>query len=128
SMRVSHNVRPYLGALPLLLCVWTVVRWKHFGGLRWFVVATAVLSLLMVWMSLGEYSYYSQVHRLLPVVGEFRFPSRCLVLLPLAYSIWGALALRDLRRLAATGERPSRLAILAVLATVGVSVLVTASG
>ena len=125
-LKHDHNVRIYIGALPLLLALWAAVRWRSFGSLRGLVLATAIFALGMVWLALGKYGGLAYLQRTLPFIGDFRFPSRCVVLLTFAVSVLSAFALVDLSSLAREPRKLSRLTWMAILSVVILSVLVTA--
>jgi hypothetical protein len=126
SMNVSHKQRIYMGAIPLLLAVWALVRWKQLPGGKPLVLGCLILAFVMIWLQLGDFGGLYQLQTHLPFIAHFRYPSRYVHLMSVGLSICGAFALADLLSL---GERRAPIGRGTLLAVVGVavmSVLVTA--
>jgi hypothetical protein len=87
----THEFGLYVGAVPLLLCVWVVVRRGELGSLAplaWAAVAFAAVAMLMAF---GQYGGLYRVAAWLPLVRSFRCPCRYLMLFQLAIAVLAAI-------------------------------------
>jgi hypothetical protein len=87
----THEFGLYVGAAPLMLVVWLVVRHRELGTSSRLAWAVAAFALLMLLLSFGFYGQIYRVVTWLPVVRGFRFPCRYLVLFQLAVAILAAM-------------------------------------
>jgi hypothetical protein len=122
----------YMGILPLALAVYGAMRWT--GTVRWYLVATAAVALLM---SFGKYfqPLYSLLYYHLPFFNKFRVPVMVLVLVQFATAALAAFgATKALERPAPAKDRTKkdpgalwmRAALLSAVAGVAVTVLLHA--
>ncbi len=126
SMNVSHKQRVYMGAVPLLLVVWAIFRWKQLPLGKPLVLGCLVMAFFMIWLQLGDFGGLYQLQTHLPFIAHFRYPSRYVHLMSVGLSICGAFALADMLSLRERGSTIGRGPLLAVAGVVVLSVLVTA--
>ncbi|MGD9644124.1 MAG: hypothetical protein AB7U73_00420 [Pirellulales bacterium] len=119
----THELGMYLGAVPLMLCVWLLTqrrRWGQYAPVVWAALAFGGASLLYAFGSAGG---VYRIQQLLPVVGHFRFPCRAIVLVQLTAAVCAAVAFALLREahgsLAADERRRGDRALL-IVATLSV--------
>jgi len=105
----THEFGVYLGAVPLMLIVWLLVRRHRLGRLGPLAGATAGFGLLALWLAFGQYGGLYRLQSYLPLVGQFRCPCRYLVLFYLAMAVLAAmgfvLLVREHRRNRRYGHR-----------------------
>lgn len=87
----THELGVYLGAIPLVLIAWLLPRWRLLGPLRRPAAAALGLGLLALLLALGQHGYVYPLQRLLPLVGNFRFPCRYTVLLQMSAAVLAAI-------------------------------------
>ncbi|OHB72078.1 MAG: hypothetical protein A2V70_20940 [Planctomycetes bacterium RBG_13_63_9] len=87
----THEAGLYLGAVPLMLIVWLLIRRDELGTLGRLARATSVFGLLALFLAFGEYGQLYRLQSYLPVVGRFRCPCRYLVLFQLATTVLAAI-------------------------------------
>lgn len=119
----THELGLYLGAVPLLLVAWLLTPRAEPGCRRrfgWIAACCAGGALLL---ALGTYGPLHAVVSRLPLVGNFRFPCRAIVLVHGALAIAAAAAWLDLSR-RIEQQRVARWSLLAPLwGLVGLSVV-----
>ena len=101
----THELGVYVGAVPLMLIVWLVIRRREWGSLRRPVSAALGFGSLAILLALGKYGPIYGLQRLLPIVGSFRFPCRYIVLAALCAAVASAVALALLARQQERGEK-----------------------
>jgi hypothetical protein len=89
----THELGFYIGAVPLVLCIWLASNRKHWGAWRPLVLALAVCGGLALLLACGQYGGLYRLQSLLPIVNRFRFPCRAIVLVQLCTAAASALAL-----------------------------------
>jgi len=89
--RNTHELGLYLGAVPLVLIVWLIMRWGELRGLRSLASAAGLFSVFVLVLAFGEYGPLQQVQSHLPLVKCFRIPARYVVVFELAASVLAAL-------------------------------------
>ena len=87
----THELGLYLGAVPLMLIVWLVVQWKELGSLKNLAASVSLFAALSLLLAFGRYGQLYDLMTYMPLVGDFRFPSRYLVLFQLAAAVLAAL-------------------------------------
>ena len=87
----THEFGLYLGAVPLMLIVWLLARRRDLGTLSSFVWATLGFAAVALLLSLGQFGFLYQITTWIPIVGNFRFPCRYLVLFQLAAAVLAAI-------------------------------------
>src|SRR5262249_51445002 len=104
----THEFGLYLGAIPIALVAWLVLR-REGPGARAPYRRLAVLALagagLAFWLALGPAGLLDPLPTYLPLAGRFRFPARYLVLVHLALSVAVAAAFAELVRAAGRRRR-----------------------
>ncbi len=121
----------YMGIVPLALAVYGAMRWT--GTVRWYLVATAAVALLM---SFGKHfqPLYSLLYYHLPFFNKFRVPVMILVLVQFATAALAAFGVtKALERPAPAKDKTKdpgaswiRAAVLSAVAGVAVTVLLHA--
>ena len=98
----THELGLYLGAVPLMLVVWTLARRRKLAALRPLAWASCGFGLLALLLAFGKYGLLYRAQAWLPLVGGFRFPCRYLLLFHLATAVTAAigfvLLVRDYQR------------------------------
>jgi len=79
-----HEFAMYLGVVPLVLCVWAVARQSELGPLTKWVWSAFAFGMLMLLLSFGQYGFLYRIMTWLPIVGEFGYPARYLMLFQVA--------------------------------------------
>lgn len=87
----THEFGLYLGAVPLMLIVWLLARRRDLGTLASFTWATLGFAAVALLLSLGQFGFLYQITTWIPIVGNFRFPCRYLVLFQLAAAVLAAI-------------------------------------
>jgi hypothetical protein len=103
----THELGLYIGAVPIVLCAWLFARRSRWGKFRPLVIALALFAIFALVLAAGEFGGLYRLQRWLPVVGQFRFPCRAIVLVQLAAAGLTAVAAAILfeRRLEENGNR-----------------------
>jgi hypothetical protein len=87
----THELGLYLGAVPLMLIVWLIIRGRDLGNLRSLAAAAGLFGALALLLAFGEYGRIYQLLAYLPPLQYFRFPARYLVIFQLAAAVLAAL-------------------------------------
>jgi len=87
----THELALYIGAVPLLLIVWLVVRRRRLGSLAPWAVACGGFGILALLLAFGKYAPIYRLQHCLPLVGSFRFPCRYVMLFQLACALLAAI-------------------------------------
>lgn len=123
----AHEYGVYVGAMPLVLLGWLLVRGRQSTGPHSLVAAAVLLAAVGVVFALGK--QIAPLHHWmlsLPIVGMFRVAARYLVLTQLGLAVLAAVALADVAQLAARDERVAWLRLwplaIAPLASLAVAV------
>ncbi len=72
----THELGLYLGAVPLMLIVWLIIRGRDLGILRSLAAAAGLFGALALLLAFGEYGRIHQLLAYLPPLRYFRFPAR----------------------------------------------------
>ncbi len=94
----THELGLYVGAVPLLLAVWAIFRWRRLGRLARLAGGAAAFGFVALWMAMGSYGGLYQFQLALPLVNHFRFPCRFVVLFQLAMAVLAAIGFTALVR------------------------------
>ena len=94
----THELGMYLGCVPLLLCYWVWLNRKNWGKLSRIIIPTMLLTLLAFVYAMGEYGPIYYFQSWLPVVRNFRFPCRAIVLIELGVAVLSAIGFLHLVR------------------------------
>jgi len=86
----THEFSLYIGAAPLMLIVWLLARRRNWGALTSFIWAILGFAAVTLLLSLGRYGLLYQIITWMPVIGNFRFPCRYLVLFQFAAAVLAA--------------------------------------
>ena len=118
-----HEFALYPTAFVVLAPIWLWIRRASLAGRRALVLAASVFGALMFWLALGRYGGLASLLLHVPLVGSFRAPTRYIVLLQLALTILGAVALEDLATLSGDGIRLSAKQTAAIASVAVLNVL-----
>jgi hypothetical protein len=88
----------YLGAVPLLLVLWSLLQRKQLAGYWLLVRASLWIGGLSLVLSLGDAGILYRLQSLLPVAGLFRAPARYMLVVQLAAAAISAIGFFDLAR------------------------------
>ncbi len=83
----THEFGMYLGAAPLVLCAWAIVRRRELGTLKPLARASLAFAMVALLLAFGEYGGLQVITSRLPLVRSLRFPCRYLVLFQLAAAV-----------------------------------------
>ena len=92
----THEFGLYLGAVPLVLVGWLLLRSRAENGKAGLVRFLSVFMLVALLLAFGRYGGLAVLQTFLPVVGSFRVPARALVLFQLAWAMLAALAFSEI--------------------------------
>ncbi len=87
----THELGLYLGAVPLMLIVWLIIRGRDLGFLRSLATAAGLFGAMALLLAFGEYGRIYQLLAYLPPLHYFRFPARYSVIFQLAAAVLAAL-------------------------------------
>ncbi|HEY4759653.1 MAG TPA: hypothetical protein VIH42_03650, partial [Thermoguttaceae bacterium] len=87
----THELGLYLGAVPLMLIVWLIVEWRELGMLKYLAWPTFLFAAMALLLAFGQYGHVYRSLTYLPLVGQFRFPARFIVVFQLAATILAAI-------------------------------------
>lgn len=130
--RNTHELGCYLGAVPLMLVVWSLSpatgphRLHRGAASRWLTRTVAVISGVAVWLALGEDGGMYQLQTWLPAVGKFRFPARYVSIVCWGAATLAALSLGELQRAAISESSRRSAAPMAWLAAFSAAVAIMA--
>jgi hypothetical protein len=94
----THELSVYIGAAPLMLIVWLLVRRRELGALGPLAKAAGWFALLALLLAMGQYGQLYRLQQYLPLVGRFRCPCRYLVLFQLCAALLAAMGFLLLER------------------------------
>ena len=94
----THEYGLYIGAAPLLLIAWLIVRRRELGLLKRLAWAAFAFGIAAILLTFGGYGPLHEVVSRLPLVGAFRFPCRYLILFQLACAVLAAIGFLLLSR------------------------------
>ncbi len=94
----THELGLYLGAVPLMLIVWLIIRRRNLGVLQSLASAAGLFGALALLLAFGEYGPIYQLPAYLPPLRYFRFPARYAVIFQLAAAVLAALGFLLLAR------------------------------
>jgi hypothetical protein len=106
----THEEAIYLGAVPLMLIVWLIMNARELGVLKYLARAAGLFAALVLLLALGEYGQIYRLQAYLPLVGNFRCPSRYIVLFQLAAAVLAALGFLLLSRMNRRQQRQQQAA------------------
>lgn len=125
----THELGCYIGAAPLLLCVWLAADYRQSRRWRGGVIALAVLCGLALLLAFGEFGGLLYLQSWLPLVNRFRFACRALVLVQLCLALGAAVAVARLfQQSRASGQTGNQGHWRAIALTVLASVLLAIVG
>jgi hypothetical protein len=92
----THELGLYIGAVPLVLCVWFLSRpsqWeRHRTLVKWLLAFTVLATLLAA----GEFGGLYRLQSLVPLANRFRFPCRGIVLVQFCLAALAAVSTANL--------------------------------
>jgi hypothetical protein len=125
--RNTQELGIYLGAVPLVLVLWSLAQPKESRRLRRLYWSTFAFAALMLWLALGKYGLIYRLQRLLPGVGGFRCPCRYSLLFQFAVAVLAAVAFLLLVRRQERNEKAawSELKLLALPAVISLATVIS---
>ena len=121
----THELGLYFGAVPLLLVVWLLAPRRQPGRLRrfgWIAACCAGAGLLL---ALGNYGPLHPYLSRLPLIGNFRFPCRAIVLVHFSLAVAATAAWVDLARRLEQRQYASFRQLVPLWCVAALSLLVT---
>ncbi|MEX0978784.1 MAG: hypothetical protein WDZ48_08040, partial [Pirellulales bacterium] len=122
----THELGLYVGAVPIVLCVWLMAHRRLWGRFRPLVRALLVFGGIALLMAAGEFGPVYQLQAWVPLAKSFRFPCRAIVLVQLCMAAGAAVATAMLLERKTNARDPKRqialwaaLAASAILALLG---------
>ncbi len=76
----THELGIYMGAVPLVLCIWLLAHRKLWAEKRKLIRALLVFGAFSLLLAAGEYGGLYRLQSFIPVIDRFRFPCRAIVL------------------------------------------------
>jgi Bacterial membrane protein YfhO len=122
----THELGLYVGAVPIVLCIWLLAHRRAWGRYRPLVRALIVFGGLALLLAAGEFGGLYRLQSLVPIVNRFRFPCRAIVLFELAIAAGAAVAAAIL--LERKGEKNGKPRDRALLAAFLASVVLAIAG
>ncbi len=124
----THELGLYVGAVPIVLCLWLLARRREWGRFRPLVHAVGMCTALALLLAAGEYGPLYRLQSLVPLVNRFRFPCRGTVLVALCVAVAAAVAMCLLleqitERQGRSQRSVPRILWAAVLASVALAIL-----
>ena len=89
----THELGLYVGAVPLVLAFWLLLRRGELGRFALPAKAAGLLATFSLVMAAGSHGFVYHMQTYLPVVGKFRFPCRMIILFHLAMALLAAIAI-----------------------------------
>src|SRR6185503_3027807 len=89
----THELGLYVGAVPIVLCLWLMSRRREWGRFRPLLHMLAIGTALALLLAAGEYGPLYRLQSLIPLVNRFRFPCRGTVLVALCVAVAAAVAM-----------------------------------
>ena len=123
----THELGLYIGAVPLVLCVWLFANRRDWGRQRPLIRALLVCTVLATLLAAGEYGGLYRLQAWVPLANRFRFPCRAIVLVQLCLAALAAVAAGQLFAQRATSSvdrsRGHRSLVIVTLAAVGLAIV-----
>ena len=86
----------YTGAIPIVLLLWLAIHRRELGRRTYLLGPALILGALGFVLALGERGYIYGVEAALPLLRQFRTPTRYIVLLHFGLAVTSAIAFREL--------------------------------
>ena len=94
----ARELSLYVGAVPLMLVVWVIVRRRALGNLRSLACVAGGLAAAGVLLAVGDFTEFRWLRSALPIIGWFRYGCRYTVLLQFAVAVLAAIGFVLLER------------------------------
>lgn len=121
----THELGIYMGAVPLVLCVWLLAHRKLWAENRNLVRALFVFGSFSLLLAAGEYGGLYRLQSFIPIIDRFRFPCRAVVLVQLCIAGCAGVALDLLMKLPGISQsnRRSRALPLVFVAAISLALI-----
>jgi hypothetical protein len=106
----THELGLYLGAVPLTLIVLLIIRVRYLGGMKLLAAAAGLFGVMALILAFGQYGQIYHLLTYLPLVGNFRFPARHIVLFQLSAAVLASMGFLVLLRLNREHSRQAQVA------------------
>lgn len=104
----------YIGAVPLVLTVWVVIRRHDLGSLESLALGSFAFAIVSLLFAFGVYGGLQWIVALVPILRNFLWPSRAIVLFQLAMAVLAAIGFvlltREYNRVRQRQSKPQRRA------------------
>ncbi len=122
----THELGLYVGAVPLVLCVWLLAHRQRWGSYRPLIRGLLICTVLATLLAAGEFGGLYRLQSLVPLANRFRFPCRAIVLVQLCVAalaaVGAALLFARTQASSVVSDSKSRWIIYVVLAAVALAV------
>jgi hypothetical protein len=88
----THELGLYIGAVPLVLCLWLLACSKHWGAYRPLIKGLIAFTVVAVLLAAGEFGGLYRLQSLVPLANRFRFPCRGIVLVQFCLAAMAAVS------------------------------------
>ena len=103
----AHELSLYVGAVPLMLALWVLVRRNDLGGMKRLAQATAALAVAALLLALGSQGPIHRLAEFVPWAAWFQFSCRYTVLFQFAVAVLAAIGFVLVEREAREKRRSS---------------------
>ena len=87
----AHELSLYVGAVPLMLALWVLVRRKELGGMKRLAQATTAFAAAALLLALGSQGQFARLQNSIPWAAWFQFSCRYTVLFQFAVAVLAAI-------------------------------------
>ena len=87
----AHELSLYVGAVPLMLALWVLVRRSDLGGMKRLAQATAAFAAAALLLALGSQGQFARLQNSIPWAAWFQFSCRYTVLFQFAVAVLAAI-------------------------------------
>ncbi len=122
----THELGLYVGAVPILLCIWLLSRPKQWGRFRPLILFALLFGIGSLLMAAGQFGGLYRLQWWVPLANRFRFPCRAIVLVQFCVAIEAAVAVQLLLESAKEPRRGSsggRVLAIAFVASVALAIV-----
>ena len=121
----THELGIYVGAVPLVLCVFLLATRNFWGRYHSLVRAMIICGALSLLLAFGEYGGLYRIQSFIPIANRFRFPCRNIVLVQLAVACLAGMTLILLAEKVATSLSKRLSPVFVLLIVVAVAFAIT---
>ncbi len=104
----AHELNLYVGAVPLMLALWVLVRRSDLGGMKRLAQVTAAFAVAALGLALGSQAPISRLQSSIPWTAWFQFSCRYTVLFQFAVAVLAAIGFALVEREAREKQKIQR--------------------